>query len=115
MRILLTSAAFLVAGGLVLGLGAGGVSAGPLPTMSNLSVHESMVETVGWRERYYRRHGVWPTGPRRAINDDDVVVATDGDAIIVAPVRPRSCGEYHYWNGVACVDARYNDPYLGPK
>jgi len=31
------------------------------------------------------------------------------------PVRPLSCGEYHYWNGSACVDARYNDPYLGPK
>jgi len=116
MRILLTSAAAIVAGGLVLGLGAGEANAGPLPAMSNLSVDASAVETVGWRERYYRRHGVWPTGPRRALDDDgDVVVTTDGDAVIIAPVRPLSCGEYHYWNGVACVDARYNDPYLGPK
>lgn len=116
MRIVLTSAAALIAGGLVFGLGADDAAAAPLPAMTSLSVDTSAVETVGWRQRYYRRHGVWPKGPRRAV--DDVVVAPiggDGDAVIVAPVRPRSCGEYHYWNGVACVDARYNDPYLGPK
>ena len=54
--------------------------------------------------------------PRRAV-DDDVLVAPIGgdDVVIIAPPRPRSCGEFRYWNGVACVDARYNDPYLGPK
>jgi hypothetical protein len=119
MRILLTSAAAIVAGGLVLGLSAETATAGPLPALTSLSAAgASAVETVGWRERYYRRNGVWPTGPRRAVDDDVVVVAPiggDGDAVIVAPVRPSSCGQYHYWNGVACVDARYNDPYLGPK
>lgn len=114
MRTLLTSAAGLVAGSLVLGLSADRATAGPLPAMTTPSVDASAFQTVGWRQRYYRRHGVWPTGPRRAV-DDDVVVATDGNAVIVAPLRPRSCGEFHYWNGVACVDARYNDPYLGPK
>jgi hypothetical protein len=34
---------------------------------------------------------------------------------IVVPMRPASCGEFHFWNGVACVDARYNKPYLGPR
>jgi len=29
--------------------------------------------------------------------------------------RPRSCGEYYYWDGRACVDARKYPPYLGPK
>jgi len=29
--------------------------------------------------------------------------------------RPRSCGEYHYWDGRRCVDARYYPPYVGPK
>lgn len=116
MRIFLTSAAALVAGGLVLGLSADTATASPLPALTSPAVDASAVTTVGWRERYYRRHGVWPRGPRRAIDDDAVVVAPiGGDAVIVAPVRPRSCGEYHYWNGVACVDARYNDPYLGPK
>ncbi|HUU24230.1 MAG TPA: hypothetical protein VMW68_01500 [Methyloceanibacter sp.] len=116
MRILVTSAAALIAGSLVLGLDAGTANAGPLPAMSALSIDASVVETVGWRERYYRRNGVWPRGPRRAV-DDDVLVAPIGgdDVVIIAPPRPRSCGEFRYWNGVACVDARYNDPYLGPK
>jgi hypothetical protein len=35
--------------------------------------------------------------------------------IAVVPVRPVSCGEYRYWNGTACVDARYNTPYIGPR
>jgi hypothetical protein len=117
MRILLTSAAALVAGSLALGVGAKSVTASPVPAVTHLSADQSAVQTVGWRERYYRRNGVWPSGPRRAI-DDDVVVAPiggDGDVVIIAPARPSSCGQYHYWNGVACVDARYNDPYLGPK
>ncbi len=29
--------------------------------------------------------------------------------------RPRSCGEFFYWDGQACVDARKYPPYLGPK
>ena len=35
--------------------------------------------------------------------------------VVVPPPRPASCGEYHYWNGQYCVDARYNRPYLGPR
>jgi len=31
------------------------------------------------------------------------------------PRRPRSCGEYFYWDGRACVDARKYPPYVGPK
>jgi hypothetical protein len=31
------------------------------------------------------------------------------------PAQPRSCGEYHYWTGSACVDARHFKPYVGPK
>jgi len=29
--------------------------------------------------------------------------------------RPRSCGEYYYWDGRACVDARKYPPYVGPR
>jgi hypothetical protein len=29
--------------------------------------------------------------------------------------RPRSCGQYRYWNGQYCADARYERPYLGLK
>jgi hypothetical protein len=40
-----------------------------------------------------------------------------GDAYVVPlpPPRPSSCGEFRFWNGQACVDARYNTPYLGPR
>jgi hypothetical protein len=35
--------------------------------------------------------------------------------IAIVPVRPASCGQYRYWDGARCVDARYHDPYLGPR
>jgi hypothetical protein len=38
-----------------------------------------------------------------------------GDVVVLPPPRPSSCGEFHFWNGTACVDARYNKPYLGPR
>ena len=33
----------------------------------------------------------------------------------VPPPRPANCGEYKYWNGEHCADARYNPPYVGPR
>ena len=116
MRGVLTLAAALVAGGFLYGAGTASVSAGPLPAMTAPSVDATAVETVGWRDRYYRRNGVWPRGPRPYLDGDVVVDAYDDDDVVVfVPLRPASCGQYRYWNGVACVDARYNDPYLGPK
>jgi hypothetical protein len=107
----------MIAGSFALAGLAPSANAGPLPAISAPDA-ANLVETVGWRERYYRRYGVWPTGPRGTVVPpaaSAVVVDDDGDVVIVAPLRPASCGQYHYWNGVACVDARYNDPYLGPK
>jgi hypothetical protein len=34
---------------------------------------------------------------------------------VVPPPRPTSCGQYHYWHGQNCVDARCNRPYLGAR
>ena len=34
---------------------------------------------------------------------------------LLPPPPPANCGEYHYWNGEYCADARYNPPYLGPR
>jgi hypothetical protein len=34
---------------------------------------------------------------------------SDVPAVLV-PVRPRNCGEFHYWNGERCVDARFVPP-----
>jgi hypothetical protein len=31
------------------------------------------------------------------------------------PPRPSNCGEYRYWNGQYCADARYEPPYVGPR
>lgn len=36
-----------------------------------------------------------------------------GDAFVPAiPIRPASCGEFRYWNGDRCVDARVVPPDL---
>ena len=40
---------------------------------------------------------------------------TDAPAEQFYAQRPRSCGEYYYWDGRACVDARKYPPYVGPK
>lgn len=108
----------LLAGALVAGiilLGHGSNSANAIPKLTLESAKDAeMVTQAGWRRRYWRRYGEWPAGPREDF-DTAPIVTGDDDVVIIAPRRPRSCGEYHYWNGTACVDARYNDPYLGPK
>lgn len=30
-------------------------------------------------------------------------------------VRPQSCGEYRYWDGEGCRDARFYAPDIGPR
>lgn len=35
--------------------------------------------------------------------------------IIVVPMRPASCGQYRYWDGEHCADARFDPPYVGPR
>ncbi len=30
-------------------------------------------------------------------------------------MRPPSCGEYRYWDGDECLDARDDPPYVGPR
>ena len=116
MRFVLTSAAALIAGVLVLSAGTTSAPATSLPSIASLDAASTAVQQVDWRRRYYRRNGVWPRGPRPYVDGDVVVDAyDDDDVVVVVPLRPASCGQYRYWNGVACVDARYNDPYLGPK
>ena len=30
--------------------------------------------------------------------------------VVIRPIRPANCGEYRYWNGQRCVDARAVPP-----
>jgi hypothetical protein len=91
---------------------ANGAIAGPVLPVGAANHTPEMITTIDYWKRYWRRHGGAP------------VVDPDADAAAPVveetlppppPPRPLSCGEFHYWNGQACVDARYNNPYLGPK
>ena len=67
--------------------------------------------------RYYRQY---PYGAPPVVVVPPAVpvvppVVVQEPVIVVPPPRPASCGEYRYWNGQYCVDARYNRPYLGPR
>ena len=35
--------------------------------------------------------------------------------VFIPPPPPPSCGQYHYWGGDRCLDARYTPPYVGPR
>ena len=35
--------------------------------------------------------------------------------VFIPPPPPPSCGQYHYWAGDHCADARYAPPYVGPR
>jgi len=91
----------------------------PLTAFTSVAAPTPMAE-AGWR-RQWRRQGE----PVVVVPDAGVAVDTDVEidvdegapaaVIVLPPPRPRSCGQYRYWNGDRCVDARYNDPYLGPR
>jgi hypothetical protein len=36
----------------------------------------------------------------------------DDRPAVVVPIRPASCGEFRYWNGERCVDARLVPPNI---
>ncbi len=110
MRYISTAAAVLIFSSVMCLVFVDRTNAGPLSSMGSLSVSNPALEKVGWRERYYRRHGVWPKASRRVWPRASRGVIENSDGVVViVPARPGSCGEYHYWNGVACVDARYTD------
>ena len=117
MRHVLTLTAMIIGGSIGFGFSSQYVAAAPLPSVSALIALHTQIETVGYWKRYWRRYGY---GPDVVIPDADVDVDVEVDAdapavVVLPPPRPLSCGQYRYWNGMACVDARYTDPYLGPK
>jgi hypothetical protein len=113
-QILILMAAFM-AGGMILGLAASHANAGPLPAVSAFDSSPSALVKVDYWRRYYRNHGY---GPDTVIVTPPVVVqegVLNPPTVMIVPVRPVSCGQYHYWDGDHCVDARYNNPYVGPR
>ena len=105
-----------------IGLGAPSHAGAELaPELGALVALHGDVETVGYWRRYYQQYGYGP-GPYAVppvVVPAPVVVPP---AVVETPVvppppppRPASCGEYRYWNGEYCVDARYNRTYVGPR
>lgn len=117
----LTFMAVVTAGSVGFGFASYDAEALPLPAASaSVTASNIIVETGPWR-RQWRRQGY---GPVVVVPDAGVTVDTDVEidvdegapaVIVLPPPRPASCGQYRYWNGQRCVDARYHDPYLGPR
>ena len=110
----------LCGGGLLAAPSAASAAPGlaPLP-----AVTATAIERVDYARRFYRRNGYYPGAAPVVVTAPPVVVTAppvvEGAPVIVevplAPPRPASCGEFHFWNGVACVDARYNKVDIGRK
>lgn len=81
--------------------------AAPLAGLAAPEAAIGVVEKVGMYRRHYRR-----AVPAEQL--DGPMVGEAGPPAVVV-VRPSNCGQYKYWNGTTCADARYTDPYLGPK
>ena len=116
MRYIFGLAQVFVAAGIGLGAPSAAIAA-PAPLVTS---HASF-ERVGWRRNYgYSPYATppvvvvpqVPVVPPVVVQQQPVIVQ---QPVVVLPPRPASCGEYHYWNGQYCVDARYNRPYLGPR
>jgi hypothetical protein len=118
---LLVTALFV--GSFVLSAAPRDAGAGPLPAISAPTA-PGIVAAVDYTRRYWRRYcrdngcdpddmiAASPVVAPRVV--DEVIVTPDGGTVVVVPLRPRSCGQYRYWNGSTCIDARYNTPYIGP-
>ena len=59
--------------------------------------------------RPYPRYGYAPPPPPPPVYYAPPVVEW------VPPPRPSSCGQYRYWDGDRCRDARWAPPYVGPR
>lgn len=116
MRQFFTVMAVLIGGSIGLGVASHDAEAGPLPVLSASIIAPTLVEKTGYRNRYCRHNEC--AGPNIVLPDVDVdvmVPALNPPIVAIVPVRPVSCGEYRYWDGERCVDAHYNNPYVGPR
>lgn len=68
------------------------------------------------------RYGAFYSAPRDDYRDlrsyrypPPPVLSYAPPPILLVPVRPASCGQYRYWDGERCADARFDPPYVGPR
>lgn len=106
----------------IAGSGIGFSIASPEAMASSLPNLTAAVATPGLitkADYWHHRHHYCKFHDCTGLNVDGVppvaVVPLSPPVVAVVPVRPVSCGEYHYWDGERCVDARYNRPYVGPR
>jgi len=121
-HVLIAMLAFIV--GIIVSGTSSHAAPGPGLTAPPSTVTGSVVQKVQlFPRRYYRRYGYGPYAvpppvvvvpPAVAVVPPAVVEVPEA-VVVLPPPRPASCGEYRYWNGQFCVDARYNTPYLGPR
>ena len=93
-------------------------NAEPSTSLTSPAADDGLVQKVQIFPRRYYRQYLYGAPPAVVVPPVVPVVppAVAGEPVIVVPPpRPTSCGEYRYWNGQNCVDARYNRPYLGPR
>jgi hypothetical protein len=119
MRQFLTFMEVLIGGFIVFCISSHDAEAGPVPGLSAPILAPTLIEKAGNWRRYCRHNDC--DGPDVVLPDVDVdvaapdVVIENPPIIVIVPVRPVSCGQYRYWDGERCVDARYNNPYVGPR
>ena len=115
---ILTLVTVVAGGGLCLGLASHNAKALPSPAISAPAAMPTSIANVQYytRRPWLRRQGPVVV-PKEAIEADPNLAegGLNPPVIAIVPARPTSCGQYRYWNGERCVDARYNDPYLGPR
>lgn len=114
MRRCLTFVAILFGAGLGLGVASHDADAAALPAVASAVVAPAPVIEAGWR-RNWRRYPPTVVVPDADVDVDVIVPGETPPLIAIEPARPASCGQYRYWDGERCVDARYNNPYLGPR
>jgi hypothetical protein len=81
---------------------------------SSASAQRVGVEIYAGPSAYYDDDGyaapAYGYGPR-VYADEETVVDTP-EVVVRTPRRSGGCGEFFYWNGVRCIDARTNPPDL---